>query len=580
MDYKTNPIEFIIKGWNGSVETLGFILKDVKREIIFNDTMSLSFSTAKHVDNEKGYALVENENVISYQDHNYKIKQVSDQGDYKKVVCVHEFSDLAKVQIYDYLQGNMKVIEVLEFLFANTEWKYILDNESIREDSIYIKPEKFGASSVLKLLKYLLEISGLEFEILPNKQLSFSYRINGNEYVDYEYGKNIKSLSADYDSSDFYTRIRGYYSKVIDKDENGQDVTEWDFVEVTTPNDESKYGILEMDSLWNSDVKNADDMRFLCFQKLTNDFQKSINIEDARFETLKIGQSVNVKHPKVDIGNNFFNVRVLKITEGLIHNELKPVGVEIGNYFWEYFEERTEDRVDTLEKEVRNLKINKSSILISKFNIGNKIALALPGVIIPDVENPYGNIIAKLEYEEEGQFAGVFVTKRANKKDYVGTIITYDGAGLVTGSYDIDSEKNIIESLKLPSENVRSIILTISKNADSKPEQVFGLKFEGSGPSSGYFIESETVDAYSDGAIFNFTRPYDEVISVSMALGEITQNTTVNAYWSKIESTEEVGKFAGVSVKLIGLTQESVKISMQAVVKEVTSEEESGEDNG
>lgn len=508
MNYKTTPIEFDISNRQGQTAKLKLIRKDVKREVIFNDTMKLSFSTENHPENAIGYDLIENENMIIHDGHVYKIKQITDYGNYKKLNCIHEFSDLSKFQIYDYLEGNQTAGNIIRFLFQNTSWTYELADVGIDNYYVFLRPEKFGAGSVIRLLNEFLKRTGLEFEILPGKKISFSFSIGGSERAYYNYGENIKSLSADTDSTNYYTRIRGFYTSIIGKDEDGNDITEWDYTEVINEEAELKYGILEMDSVWDSNITNSSNMYFLLWTKLYTDFQESIDLDSVDFEVKKIGQRVVINHPQINISQKGLDLRILKITEGLIHNELKPTNVEIGNYFWEYFETQAEDRIDTLEKEIRKLKNNTNNIALSKLMIGNKNLFSVQGLILASNATLPDDITGVVEYSKMNEFTGLFLTKKKSYEGFYTQVKTYNKNNVLTGTYDYDSQKIDLESWKLPSDNIFAVTIEVmSKNPNDFVEgtdkkQIFAFRFNekeinpepGGGIPSIYFNELRTGD--------------------------------------------------------------------------------------
>ena len=695
MDYKTTPIEFTISDRKGTIAPLKLIMKDVKREIILKDTMTLSFSTLNHEENKIGYDLIINENVVIHDEHVYIIKQVSDYGSYKKVNCVHEFSNLSKTQRYDYLDGQLKASEVLEFLFDGTGWNLVYEDPTIADVELFIAPEKFGQASVLKLFKDFLNRTNLEFRIQKNKTLLIKFGTTTDGIFDFSYGVNIKDLALNTDSTQFYTRIRGYYSNVIGVDEDGKNIEEWDYVEAINPEAEAKFGILEMDTIWDSNIKSSGRMEAELYRRLYSMYNYTVDLTSVDYQPKEIGQYVQINHPNIDFSWNNLNLRILKITEGLIHNELNPVDAEIGNYFIDYVQDTLEDRVEVLEKEVRDLKKISNFLFVSKFNVGTKNALAVPSVIMPiNAELPSG-ISGVISYKNTQEFNGIFITKKTSYDKYYVEVKTYNSDGVLTGTYDLDTERIFLESVKLPNEDMHYVSVSVASSKESTVLQLFGVKFEkntvsvddvrlsefsidtidclqlagvemgygatslsavqatinyeemsiysglsvvpqnkthyvevttfdkdgnsstasleslgssinswdfptdrrmvviitvqeeipskfdstihrrrsygvkfinsGEEKSSGYYIESETVMSTSGGAEFNFTTPYDEVVSVTLGLGVTEQDDPVNAQYELIKTDD---KYTGVFAYVKGLVSGNINVSMQAVCRE------------
>lgn len=100
---------------------------------------------------------------------------------------------------------------------------------------------------------------------------------------------------------------------------------------------------------------------------------------------------------------------------------------------------------------------------------------------------------------------------------------------------------------------------------------VYAVRCEKEGSTGvSYYIESETVTANSGGAQFDFTVPYDAVISVTLGIGKVEQTEPIQAYWSLIQDESEM--YTGVSVDVVGLKSGIADISIQAVVQEGVEE--------
>lgn len=218
---------------------------------------------------------------------------------------------------------------------------------------------------------------------------------------------------------------------------------------------------------------------------------------------------------------------------------------------------------------------------LSQLKVGDVDCLYLSGVMLQP--NPKANEIqAEVFYAELEEMQGFKLTLKREYRDYYVRITVRDNKGKAT-TYSYDE----IMAWNFPSKKVDSIVVEVLQkppgefNSSLHNQAWYGFKFTQSSddPNStsgvSYYIESETVSTTSAGGVFNFTVPYDDVISVTLGIGQTEQGEHVTAYWSLIQDDD--GMYTGVNVSLNGLEGSGVDVSIQAVVQEGVEEPEEGD---
>lgn len=222
---------------------------------------------------------------------------------------------------------------------------------------------------------------------------------------------------------------------------------------------------------------------------------------------------------------------------------------------------------------------------LSQLKVGDVECLYLSGVMLSP--NPKLNEIqAEVFYKEMEELNGLKLTLKREYRNYYVSVTTRNKKGkATTHSYDE------IMGWNFPNENATSIVIQVLEkppgefNSSLHRQAWYGFKFveqsdepiDGDYGGVSYYIESETVKATGVGAQFDFTVPYDAVVSVTLGVGQIEQIEPVTAYWSLIKDVNEMA--IGVSVDVKGLASGEVDVSVQAVCQEGVLEEE-GEPGG
>ncbi|WP_107951371.1 hypothetical protein [Lysinibacillus parviboronicapiens] len=205
-----------------------------------------------------------------------------------------------------------------------------------------------------------------------------------------------------------------------------------------------------------------------------------------------------------------------------------------------------------------------------QIRVGDINCLQLSNVMLPP-SPALNEIQAEIFYQDLQQFEGLRITLQREFRHYYVRVTTYSRKGVATvRQYEEIMDWNyprltvvymVIEAFEKPP----SVF-----NPTKHKQACYGFKFteqsdEPIENNDAYYLESETVTTSSTGARFDFTVPYDQVISVTLGVGQTDQTSPVTAHWSLVQDAE--GLFTGVFVHVKGLVG-MIDVSVQAVCHE------------
>lgn len=331
-------------------------IQSPKRVQALNDTITFNFTTLNHKNNP-GFRLVQNENIVELDGHEYRIKQLSKRPKYTNVKAVHLYSDLIGTRREIALTGQYTLQQCINFLFAGTGWTVTTDLNK----SLVIK--EFGKDNVVRLMNSLCDLFAVEFEILPNKRISIKERLSGDRGALYRYAYNIGTIGEEFDSTALRTRITGFYG------ENGEAVT------YTSPLAEI-YGVIEADSVTDESVVSSAEMLDLIKAELEDTIKYSLDIKAVDTAARELGEDVRVIYEEMDLN---LSGRVLKIEEELVlvNNEYKlvPTVITLGNYSREGYVDKVIGEIDKSRNEYRSrFEVTNDRITMEVEQIGVSIA--------------------------------------------------------------------------------------------------------------------------------------------------------------------------------------------------------------
>ena len=188
------------------------ILTDYKDVVLkggVNQNGPLSFYVMKTPGNSHCFHMIENENFIEYDGHQYRIKE-SDERLVKntpvKIISVarHRLYDIIDTRRETVLTTGAKSIStLLSFIFTGTRWTFsVIDSFGTKEF------KDFGKDNCLALFNKVIERFGAEFEIVGN---DIRIRKQIGSYIDmqFRYGHNIKTFKKHINTNNLSTRIYG-----------------------------------------------------------------------------------------------------------------------------------------------------------------------------------------------------------------------------------------------------------------------------------------------------------------------------------------------------------------------------------
>ena len=313
--------------------------------------------TAINLPNSPGYRLLENENLVEFEGHEYRIKQLAKRPKYANVKCVHVYSDLIGVRRDTKVSGTLSLQQALNFLFNGTEWSFISSLDKT------VEVESFGFDNVLKLMTDLYNLFEVEFKILPNKQIEVKERLSDDFGAIYRHSHNIQSIGEDFDSTSLRTKITGYYGA------SGASVT---YISPLA----DIYGEIEAETVQDETIDTETEMLAIIKEQLDDEIKFSLTVDPSMTVAREIGESVRVIYEEMDLN---LSARVLKIDEELrlLGDEYKfiPVSIILGNYISEGYVDKVIGEISAAKKDYRS-KIEKldTRITMQVEEIGENVA--------------------------------------------------------------------------------------------------------------------------------------------------------------------------------------------------------------
>lgn len=217
---------------NGNTEPLNHIQRVEKDEEV-NGGSTLSLTSFFH-ENNPGHDLIDEEAVIHADGHDYRIKQLKENKGRKEAVAIHTFFDVAGTWKHEIYGGTRSFEDFANFTFSGTGWT--VEIEGVFGVAFIAN---FGNHNIIQLVQTLCSVYECDYQILPGKRVLFAKQIGPDNDAQYRYGHNVKALSKSVDTTNLFTKIKGY----------GIDGVE---VVHTSPNAE-KYGIYEAEPIYDEE---------------------------------------------------------------------------------------------------------------------------------------------------------------------------------------------------------------------------------------------------------------------------------------------------------------------------------------
>jgi phage minor structural protein len=317
----------IVKNLTGESEALTDY-KDLTRKRRVNGERSLSFLLLKTPRNEHAFDLVQEESIIEYDGHEYRIKRIEERTlggtPVKNLQAQHVFFDIIDDFQYNTISGTINITTALNHAFSVTDWTWV--NQGAFDS---VEFDNFGNDNALALFQTILERYGAEFDITGPREITIKNKIGVRRDAQFRYRHNIKTLSKHVDTLNLSTYIKGFGKQT--KNEQG-DVISQVTAEYTSPN-AAIFGIRH--------AKPVHDERFTSTETLQAHLQKVLNDEpevSIEIEIVELWKNGVPLH-EYDLGDELYTIfeplnivlilRIMEITDYPESN--KSPSIVLGN---------------------------------------------------------------------------------------------------------------------------------------------------------------------------------------------------------------------------------------------------------
>lgn len=315
---------------NGNTEPLNHTQRVEKNEEV-DGALSLMFTSFSH-ENNPGYALIEEELIVSVDGYDFRVKQLRETRNHKEVVALSTFYDLVGHWQHDIYGGTRSLRQFLAFVFDGTEWTYTVD---FHDDGVFIP--NFGENNVITLVDELMKVFGCEYKILPNKTVHFTKEIGPDNDAQFRYAHNVKTLLKSVDTTNLRTKITGIRppSESVEDSEGNVEVPHHNGFRVTyTSPYAEKYGIIEAEPIINDDIQTEEEMLAIITNELTDYPETSIELDIAEMTNKEIGERIWLIYEPIKMPDGSFmefQTRILKKVSTWRNGRFVPKSVVVGN---------------------------------------------------------------------------------------------------------------------------------------------------------------------------------------------------------------------------------------------------------
>ena len=294
---------------NGSqVEPLNHIQGlEVNQEV--NGAYTASFASFNYPNNP-GYVLLEEESLVIVDDQEFRVKQLEEVKNFKRIVAVHTFYDLSDQRQDEIYGGTRTFNEFATFVLGGTGWTF----SSTINESRFI--ENFGEENIIVLINALCTVFECEYEIRPNKHVYFAKQIGPDRDAQYRYGHNVKALSKKVDTTNLKTYIEGYGADGL-------------FVSYTSPlASNPKIGIRKADPIRDDRFTQSDSLLEHIKRELNGEIEAYFELDSVELINRELGERVWLIYEPLSFE---FQTRILKQTKTIRNGKLVTTKVILGN---------------------------------------------------------------------------------------------------------------------------------------------------------------------------------------------------------------------------------------------------------
>jgi phage minor structural protein len=183
-------------------------LTDYKNVEIYeevNGDFTLSFTCFFTENNEHSYPLVQEESIVEWEGHEFRIKKMAEVRNRKEIVAQHLFFELIDNPIYGITGGSLTLDSAAIFALSGSGWTF--ENVDVTDLKLL---DNFGEDNSISLSTKICSEFQCERKIEPGRHLKFKREVGTDEDFQFQYKHNIKTLKRTVDTSNLTTVIKGY----------------------------------------------------------------------------------------------------------------------------------------------------------------------------------------------------------------------------------------------------------------------------------------------------------------------------------------------------------------------------------
>ena len=299
--------------------------------------------------NNPAYPFLQEEAIVVVNDHEYRIKKLSNKTNYKNFSALHIVMDLAGIPFNQKLSGTYTPNEVFNTLLAGTGWSFNFDATGV-ESSIELKD--FGRSNVWKLFRDFCNRLQVEFGLLPGRVFDIRKTLSGDYGQQYRYAYNLRNLTKDSISTNLATHIIVNYGEDLQQTATFESPTAGNY-------DRATYG----DIINDERIKTYEEAYERAKAKF-QDIDISYELDIAQLgETHELGETIHTVYEPMD--DLSIVTRILKVREEWNGEEFVATSVNVGNYLFKTAEEILQDQIKDTEDNV-NENIDQTKEIIQR----------------------------------------------------------------------------------------------------------------------------------------------------------------------------------------------------------------------
>ncbi len=299
--------------------------------------------------NNPAYPYLQEEAIVVVNNHEYRIKKLSNKTNYKNFSALHIVMDLAGTPFNQRLTGTYSPSEVFTALLAGTGWTFNFDAAGV-ESSIELKD--FGRSNVWKLFRDFCNRLQVEFGLLPGRLFDIRKKLSDDYGQQYRYAYNLRNLTKDSISTNLATHIIVNYGEDLQQTATFESPSASNY-------DRAIYG----DIINDERIKTQEEAYESAKAKF-QDIDISYELDIAQLgETHELGETIHTIYEPMD--DLSIVTRILKVREEWNGVSFVTTSVNVGNYVFKTAEEILQDQIKNTEDNV-NENIDQTKEIIQR----------------------------------------------------------------------------------------------------------------------------------------------------------------------------------------------------------------------